>query len=71
MPPVVAEKAMEIAEKAVDKQLEVMEQQQQKAAEFVDKKVKTVYRPALFLSAPPSLHGSRRRIDARNEVDYS
>lgn len=31
--------AKEIAEKAVEKQLEIMEEQQQKAQEFVDTKV--------------------------------
>lgn len=34
------EKAMEIAGKALDKQLEIMEEQQKKAAEFVDQKVR-------------------------------
>ena len=32
---------MEIGGKALEKQFEIMEQQQQKAGEFVDKKVKT------------------------------
>ena len=42
MPPVVAEKGMEIAEKAIDKQIEVMEEQQKKAGEFIDKKVNLI-----------------------------
>ena len=33
--------AMKIGQKALEKQLEIMEEQQQKAGEFVDKKVKT------------------------------
>jgi len=52
----VAEKGMEIAEKAIEKQLEVMEQQQQKAAEFVDKKVKIAYRKIAY--TPPLLQGT-------------
>ena len=44
VPPIVTEKAMELAGKAIEKQLEIMQQQQQRAAEFVDKKVKTAYR---------------------------
>ena len=34
-----ADMAMEIAEQAVEKQLEIMEEQQQKASEFVDTEV--------------------------------
>lgn len=56
VPPWVAEKGMEIAEKAIEKQLEVMEQQQQKAAEFVDKKVKIAYRKIAY--TPPLLQGT-------------
>lgn len=40
MPPVdPASMAMEIGQQAVNKQLEIMQEQQKKAAEFVDKKV--------------------------------
>lgn len=35
----IAEKALEIGEKAFEKQFEIMEEQQQKAGEFIDKKV--------------------------------
>ena len=49
MPPAVAEKAMEIGEKALEKQLEIMEEQQKKAGEFVDKKVKAKYLLKLVL----------------------
>lgn len=34
--------AMEIAKQAVNKQLEIMQEQQKKAAEFVDKKVTSI-----------------------------
>ena len=53
-----------ISRKGDRKQLEIMEQQQQRAAEFVDKKVKTAYRPMLFLSKPPVLYGPGERKDA-------
>ena len=36
------EKAMEIAGKAVDKQLEIMEEQRKKGEEFVNQKVKSI-----------------------------
>ena len=64
VPPIVTEKAMELAGKAIEKQLAIMQQQQQRAAEFVDKKVKTAYRPMLFLSKPPVLYGPGERKDA-------
>jgi len=63
VPPAVAEKAMEIGEKALEKQFEIMEQQQQKAGEFINKKVRTAYRPSLFLTTPSSLQGAGERKD--------
>ena len=40
VPPIVAEKAVEIAGQAIDRQIEVMHQQQQKGEDFVNEEVR-------------------------------
>ena len=40
VPPIVAEKVMEIAGQAIDRQIEIMHQQQQKGEDFVNEEVR-------------------------------
>ena len=53
VPPQVAEKGIELAEKALEKQLEVMAEQQKKGQDFVNKEVRVLYQrfTGAFISA--------------------
>ena len=48
VPAAVSEKALEIGQKALEKQLEIMQEQQEKAGKFVNKKVPTFDLVAFF-----------------------
>ena len=68
IPPQVAEKGLEIAEKALDKQLEIAEEQQKKVDEFVSKEVsvaRAFMQPSGFSISCNTLNFKPRTFRAR------